>query len=198
MVRELLLGPKRFTDLRDGLPHLGPDVLSQRLRELEQASVLRRSTLPPPAASRVYELTESGKELEPVVLALGRWGSRRPFPATDMQLGADALMIALKTMFDPSRADGSDIVLAIKLDTNEFVATLADGRLEIVRGRSDQPDASIEAGPPTLAEVLWHGRALEDPAITIEGDQRTIERFLGLFRIGQPIAAASETASGRD
>src|SRR5215211_5215261 len=80
VVRELLLGPKRFTDLRGGLPNLGPDVLAQRLRELEQAGVLRRRVLPPPAASRVYELTERGRELEPVILGLGRWGSAAPFP----------------------------------------------------------------------------------------------------------------------
>src|SRR5437667_12278728 len=74
VVRELLLGPKRFTDLRAGLPHVGPDMLSQRLRELEQAGVLRRGKLPPPASARVYELTERGYELEPVVLALGQIG----------------------------------------------------------------------------------------------------------------------------
>src|SRR5437764_3058381 len=72
VVRELLLGPKRFTDLRVGLPHLGPDVLSQRLRELEQAGIVRRRTLAPPAASKVYELTPRGRALEPVILALGR------------------------------------------------------------------------------------------------------------------------------
>src|SRR3977135_907512 len=75
VVRELLLGPKRFTDLRTGLPHLSADVLSQRLRELERAGVVRRRKLPPPAGSRVYELTEWGRDLEPVVLDLGRWGS---------------------------------------------------------------------------------------------------------------------------
>src|SRR5271167_1726439 len=73
VVRELLLGPKRFTDLRAGMPNLSPDVLSQRLRELEQAGVLRRDRLPPPIASQVYELTDWGRELEPVVLGLGRW-----------------------------------------------------------------------------------------------------------------------------
>ena len=74
VVRELLLGPT-FTDLRAGLPHVGPDVLAQRLRDLEQSGILRRGTLPPPAGSRIYELTERGRELEPVVLALGRFGS---------------------------------------------------------------------------------------------------------------------------
>ena len=81
VVRELLLGPKRFTDLRAGLPHVGPDILAQRLRELEASGVLRRGTLPPPAGSRIYELTERGQQLEPVVLALGRFGSVAPVPA---------------------------------------------------------------------------------------------------------------------
>src|SRR5947209_18591269 len=98
VVRELLLGPKRFTDLRAGLPHLSPDVLSQRLRELEQSGVVRRAKLPPPAGSRVYELTEWGRELEPVVLGLGRWASAlAPFPPGHGELGVDSLVLALKT-----------------------------------------------------------------------------------------------------
>src|SRR3954453_5510820 len=78
VVRELLLGPKRFTDLRDGLPGIGPNVLSQRLKELEEIGVLRREQLPPPAASTVYELTEWGHELEEILVRLGRWGARSP------------------------------------------------------------------------------------------------------------------------
>src|SRR3954465_10608233 len=95
VVRELLLGPKRFTDLRTGLPHVGPDVLAQRLKELEAAGIVARRTLPPPAASKVYELTPRGAELEPVVLALGRWGSVAPGPE-DAAIGVDAFVIALK------------------------------------------------------------------------------------------------------
>src|SRR5512132_3236076 len=97
VVRELLLGPKRFTDLRAGLPHVGPDVLAQRLRELEGAGIVRRATLPPPAGSRVYELTERGRQLEEVVVALGRFGSVAPFLPGDAQIGGDAVVIALKS-----------------------------------------------------------------------------------------------------
>src|ERR671931_822973 len=100
VVRELLLGPKRFTDLRAGLPQVGPDVLSARLRELEASGVVYRDKLPPPAAAQVYGLTERGRALEPVVLELGRWGSRAP-RAEDAPLGADAAMLALKTTFRP-------------------------------------------------------------------------------------------------
>src|ERR687891_1843306 len=78
VVRELLLGPKRFTDLRTGIPDISPNVLGQRLRELEESGIVRRRKLPPPAAARVYELTEWGQELEPAVVALRRGGTRPP------------------------------------------------------------------------------------------------------------------------
>jgi DNA-binding HxlR family transcriptional regulator len=187
VVRELLLGPKRFTDLRAGLPHLSADVLSQRLRELEQAGVLHRSKLPPPAGSRVYDLTEWGKELEPVVISLGRWGSRGPFPDTDMPLGADALMIALKTLFDRSLTGGRDSVIEIVLGEERFRATVGDDGLEIVRGGAERPDATIEGDPATLAAVLWHGRRVDDGAIEIEGDRAAAGRFLALFPAPQPV-----------
>src|SRR6202012_4603508 len=99
VVRELLLGPKRFTDLRAGLPRVGPDMLAARLRELEDAGVVARGELPPPAASKIYELTEWGAELAPVLLALGRWGSRAPLGEQPPPLGVDAAVIALETTF---------------------------------------------------------------------------------------------------
>jgi DNA-binding HxlR family transcriptional regulator len=189
VVRELLIGPKRFTDLRGGLPHLSPDVLSERLRELEQSGVLRRTRLSPPAGSRVYELTERGRELEPVVLALGRWGSRAPFPAGDAQLSPDALMIALKTVFDSSQAPPDPIVIGLKLDGYQFQAAVARGDLEIVRGDATSAGATIECDPATLADVLWHGGSLEDPKIKLDGDPQALARFLALFSTPRPTAA---------
>src|ERR687895_1683904 len=106
VVRELVLGPKRFTDLRAGMPHASPNVLAQRLRELEGAGVVRRRKLPPPAASRVYELTEWGMELEPVILGLGRWGARSPSKPSDAAIGVDSLILSFRTMFDPQAAEG--------------------------------------------------------------------------------------------
>src|SRR3990170_3687429 len=86
VVRELLLGPKRFTDLKAGLPGASPNVLAQRLRDLEGVGIVRRRKLPPPAASRVYELTEWGLELEPAIISLGRWGARSPSKPCDAAL----------------------------------------------------------------------------------------------------------------
>src|SRR5918994_3974028 len=106
VVRDLLLGPKRFTDLRAGLPHVSPDVLSQRLRDLEETGIVRKAKLPPPASARVYELTERGQQLQPVVVELGRWGSQEPFPDEEAQLRPDSAVIALITLFDPAAADG--------------------------------------------------------------------------------------------
>src|SRR5919106_4447864 len=120
VVRELLLGPKRFTDLREGLPHVSPDVLSQRLRELEEDGIVRRAKLPPPGAARVYELTERGRELEPVILELGRWGSGAPFPPGDARLGPDSAVIALMTVFDRPTAAGLEASYELRLGEHVF------------------------------------------------------------------------------
>src|SRR5918911_1281177 len=103
IVRELLLGPKRFGQLRRGLHDASANVLTQRLRELEEANVVRRYKLGPPADVVVYELTQRGYALEPVVLELGRWGSQTPITSR-AELGIDALIIALKTRFSAARA----------------------------------------------------------------------------------------------
>jgi DNA-binding HxlR family transcriptional regulator len=179
VVRELLLGPKRFTDLREGLPNVGPDILAQRLRELEQADLVRRRKLAPPAASHVYELTDRAQELEPVILALGRWGSGLPYPPGDPVLGADATMIALKTMFDPAAADGLDARYELRLGEHRYRAAVAAGKLELARGTADDADATIEADPGTLAAVLWHGGPVAD--LEIAGSRAAAKRFLRLF-----------------
>jgi DNA-binding HxlR family transcriptional regulator len=170
VVRELLLGPKRFTDLRAGLPKVSPDVLAQRLRELEAAGVLRRDWLPPPAASQIYELTDRGRELEPVILELGRWGSREP--PNDGPLGPDAAVIALMTMFG-GELDGT---FELRLDGQVFTLRATDGRLDAARGPAADPAAVIEGRPGTLASVLWHGA--DRRQLTITGDAR---RFLRAF-----------------
>ncbi len=185
VVRELVLGPKRFTDLRAGLPHVGPDVLAQRLRELEHAGVLRRDKLPPPAGARVYELTDRGRGLEPVVLGLGRWGSQAPFPPEHGELGVDALVLALKTLFDPARADGlTGSSFELRLGEEVFALCVAERALDAARGSASDPLATLATDPRTLQQILWHGRSASAGGLEIAGDRCAGEQFLGLFPLG--------------
>jgi DNA-binding HxlR family transcriptional regulator len=176
VVRELLLGPKRFSDLKAGLPGIGPDVLSQRLRDLEAHGVLERRTLAPPASVKVYALTPRGAALEPVVLALGRWGSVAPFPDAEATIGVDAFVLALKTLHTGGGARGR---FALVLDGQPFRAELGGDGFTVARGETDDADATITAHPPALARAMWHGGDLG--AVEITGDRAAAERFLAAF-----------------
>jgi DNA-binding HxlR family transcriptional regulator len=194
VVRELLLGPKRFTDLRAGLPNASPNVLAQRLRELEGAGVVRRRKLPPPAASRVYELTEWGLELEPVIISLGRWGAGSPSRPRDAALGVDSLILSLRTMFDAGAAKGIEALYELRLGEEVFRAEVADGRFEIARGNAERPDATIESEAATLGALVYEGgslaEALRSGEVKIEGERSVVERFLTLFPLPEPAASA--------
>src|SRR4028118_213300 len=185
VVRELLLGPKRFTDLRAGLPGASPNVISQRLRDLEGAGIVRRRKLPPPAASRVYELTEWAEELEPVIVRLGRWGARSPTKPRDAALGVDSLVLSMRTMFDPRAAEGLGASYELRFGEDRFRAVVDDGRFEISRGSADDPDATVEADSDTLAGLIYAGRplaeAVQSGELKIEGERAAFERFLRLF-----------------
>ncbi len=157
VVRELLLGPKRFTDLRAGLPGISPNVLAQRLRELEGAGIVRRRKLPRPAASRVYELSDWGEELEPVIISLGRWGARSPFRPRDAGLSVDSLILSFRTMFDPQAAEGLEASYELRLGEESFRVEVANGNFETARGTTDRPDAIVEADPGTPAALVYEG-----------------------------------------
>ena len=186
VVRELLLGPKRFTDLKRGLPNASPNVISERLRELERAGVVRRDKLPPPASSRVYELTDWGRELEEAVLSLGRWAVRSPSQPGDAPVGLDSVVLALKTLFDPDAAEELQASYDLRIGEDRFRIDVSSGRIELARGSADQPDATIDTDPGTLDAVLWKGRPLADARITIEGDTAAVERFVRLFPMPEP------------
>ena len=192
LVRELLLGPKRFTDLRSGIVNASPNVLAQRLRELEEAGIVRRRTLPPPAASRVYELTDWGLELEPVVSALGRWGARSPAMPLDAPMSLDSQILAMRTMFDPARGD-FHASYGVRLAGVDFQASVRDGAFEIARGVAARPDATIVTDPATLAAVLWLGRSLDDALesgdLIVDGDMSVVVRLVDLFPLPEPAAA---------
>lgn len=185
VVRELMLGPKRFTDLRASLPTISPNVLTQRLEDLEATSVVRRHKLPPPAATWVYELTDWGKDLEPALQVLGRWASRSPTKPQGLPLSLTSLILSFRTMFSSAAADGLKASLELRLGDERFHAVIGDGHLEIDRGAAANPDAVIETSPATLAALIYGGHKLTDALqageIKVEGDKSVLKRFLTLF-----------------
>ena len=184
-MRELMLGPKRFSDLRASLPGISANVLTQRLDDLEAAGVLVRRKLPPPAASQVYELTAWGYESEPIFQALGRWAARSPLHDPTLPFSAASLMLSLRTMLDTKRARGKAARIGFRLGAETFLCRLANGRIEIARGALDDADLVFTGTPPVLAGAIYGGQPLDvlerAGALRIEGDRALAERFIALF-----------------
>lgn len=192
VVRELLLGPKRFGDLRAGLPDASPNVLSQRLRELEAAGVVARRELPAPASAMAYELTPWGHQLEAVLLSLARWGSQAGPPPRG-ELSTDALLLALRTTFDAPAAAGIKATFELRLGAERYRLAIARQQLEISRGPCPGCDAAITAEPATLRQVVFGGReqltrARRAGELSIEGDAALASRVLALFPRPEPAA----------
>lgn len=186
VVRELLLGPKRFGQLRSGLHGVSQNVLSQRLRELEADGLVRRARLGPPVGSVVYELTDRGRELQPVLLALGRWGSRAPL-RTRADLGPDAFVIALQTVFDAERAGDLRASVELRPGDDRFHVQIADGAIAVGRGSLDEPDAVLSGELGTLRSVAF-GRqtvasATRSGELRVSGSRRIANRFATLFPV---------------
>lgn len=192
VVRELLLGPKRFTDLRAGLPHASTNILADRLRELERSAIVRRRKLPPPAASIVYELTEWGRELEPIVTQIGAWGARSPLPPDSEEIGPDSIVLALRSLFDPeAAAELEGVSCELRIDEGRFRVEIGGGELRLARGAVESPDLALAfPDAPTMAAVLTTQLPLEDAlasgALEIEGSKQAAKRFLRLFPMPEP------------
>jgi len=184
IVRELLLGSKRFSELRGGLPRVTPAVLTDRLRELEDAGILRHRASGSSNRTDLYQLTERGHELEPVLLALGRWGSAQP-PAPDSTMSIDAHALALRTLFSEQDAAGYELTVALEIEGEMLWACVSNARFEIQRGRTPSPDVTVALDRASLRDLLWGGRDLETAlgsgAVQASGDLEAARVFLGLF-----------------
>jgi len=185
VMRELMLGPKRFGDLRESLPGISANVLTQRLEGLEAAGILVRRRLPPPAAVQVYDLTEWGYESEPIFQALGRWAARSPSHDPTLPFSTASLVLSMRTMFDAGRAGGLDARIGFRVGEETFLARLAKGRIEIARGPIDPADVILSGAPQVLAGAIYGGQPLEAleqaGALQIEGDRVLAGRFVSLF-----------------
>ena len=196
VVRELLLGPKRYIDLERGLPNVSPNVLSDRLRELEGAGIVGRRKLPPPAGSSVYELTDWGRELEEIVISLGHWAARSPSGLpNDAPVGPDSIILALRSRFDSGAARGLRARYELRLGEDRFAIEVADDEIAVARGAAHQADATLDTDPGTLNAVLWENRSLGDAersgSMTIEGDRAAVKRLMRLFPMPEAAAAVS-------
>jgi DNA-binding HxlR family transcriptional regulator len=190
VVRELLLGPRRFTDLRSGIPGISANVLAQRLRELGTAGVVTRRTLPPPAASQVYELTGWGHELAPAVLALTRWGARSPALPHEGQLSAASLALALRAAFSPDRAAGVTARCELRLGTEVLDVAISGGVMVVESAAAEDPVFTLTGSATVLLSVL-QGRtgltgALSQGALSVQGSRAAARRFLSLFTPAPP------------
>ncbi len=196
VVRELTLGPKRFTDLRAGLPGISPNVLAQRLQELEAASLLVRRKLPPPGAVWVYELTAWGLELEPVIRAFGRWAARSPTLPAGRPASVTSIILSFRTLFDPIAAGDFEARLELRLDAQPFTVGISRGRIELATGGAEAPDAVVTSDPNALAAVIYGGRELAEALgtgdVEISGDRTAVERFIKLFPLPERAPATAQ------
>ena len=187
VVRELMLGPRRFGDLRASLPGLSANVLTQRLEGLEAAGVLVRRRLPPPASVRVYELTPWGREAEAVIQALGRWAARSPDHDPTLPLSPVSMMLSLRTMFDAEKAGDARLTIGFRFGETAFLVRVADGELTVERTEPEGADAAVSASPEAVAAVIY-GDAIDTPArarelLHMEGDMDAFLRFAGWFEL---------------
>ena len=179
VLRELMYGPRRFSELRADLPGISANVLTQRLTELEARGLVRKTRLPPPASVQVYEATTWGLEAAPVMGQLGKWAARSPLHDPRMPVSHVSVMMSMATMIDPARAGDLKARLGFRFGDASYVARLNDGRLDIQRGEAVDCDVMFSALPTALAGVIYGGAPLD--TISIEGDMGLAKRFLTLF-----------------
>jgi len=179
VLRELMFGPRRFSELRADLPGISANVLTQRLGELEERGLVRRVQLPPPASVQVYEATEWGLEAAPVIRALGRWAVRSPRHDPGLYVSAVSIMMSMQTMFSAERAGDLKARIGFRFGDVTFVVDVRDGALDARRGDPADADVTFTAQPGEIAGVLYGGAPLE--SVEVKGDIGLAKRFITLF-----------------
>jgi DNA-binding HxlR family transcriptional regulator len=189
IVRELMFGGRRFSDLRGGLPGISAKVLTERLESLEQAGIVRRRQLQPPASGRVYELTPWGYSAETVVKELGRWAVASAYHDPTLPLSAASLMMSLLTMFDGKRAGDLTLRGMIRIGNENFIIDIANGLLRVQRGEIIGPDFTISASVAGLIAGLVYGKAplAALPGLEVSGKPKTLARYIDCFHLPEKI-----------
>ena len=181
VVRELVFGPRRFGELREGLRGISANVLTQRLEGLEAAGLVVRRQLPPPANAQVYELTPWGYESEVLLQVMGRWAARSPAHDPRLPLSAASLLLSFRTMFDAKRAKGMDAKIGLRLGTDTFVAHVREAQITIRRATLDAVDVTLTGAPTAVAAVVYGGASLSEANVEVEGDRAAAKSFVRLF-----------------
>ena len=179
VLRELMLGPRRFSELKADLPGISANVLTQRLSELEAKGLVRKRKLPPPASVQVYEASEWGLEAEPVIQTLGRWAARSPAHNPRLPLSGVSIMLSFRTMIDPQRASDISGSFGFRFGEDHYVGRLHDGEFAVERGDTSACDVVFTCEPTALAAVVYGGAPLD--MIAVEGDMHLARRFVTLF-----------------
>lgn len=198
IVRDLLGGPKRFTDLQEGLPGIPSNVLSARLRELEEARIVGRRVLPRPSTGVAYELTEYGRELEDSVIRLGLWGARSMVLRDGDFYSVHALSLGLRGAFDPAKAKGLVREYELRIDGKTLRISVADGQVSFPTEFGQSPRVVIEAGPDALFELLT-GQGIDEASVSgrvrLQGNRTDARRFFEIFRLAPPVGAPMRPAA---
>lgn len=198
VVRDLVLGPKRFTDLQADLPGIATNVLVARVRELARNGIVRRRALPPPAAATVYELTEYGRELEPVLLALGRWGATSlGVPRPEQTIRSGWIGVAMRAYSVPEASVGTGASLELRLDDGTLNVRLDDGQVTIGHGPIENPSLTIEAANLTLLALLRRiapaEELIDQGLLRVDGDEQLLNVLVEVVRM--PGVSEIETAA---
>ncbi|MCF3132666.1 winged helix-turn-helix transcriptional regulator [Streptomyces olivochromogenes] len=201
LIRELLTGPKRYGDLQASLRGLGTGLLAARLKHLEREGLAHKITLPPPARTPAYALTEAGEELGPAILELARWGLKW---AMGERRASETFhpgwaVLGLRACFDPEAAAGLHAVYEFRIDDELFHARIDDGTIEALHGPAQHPDAIItisqEAFLRLTGQGFTFGEAVETGAASASGDEEALLRLRGLFRLPPPHPRKLDQAS---
>jgi DNA-binding HxlR family transcriptional regulator len=179
VLRELAYGPRRFSELKADLTGISANVLTQRLTELETRGLVRKTRLPPPASVQVYEATDWGLEVVPLIASLGRWAARSPWHDPTLKMSHVSVMMSLQTLISPALAQGLQTRIGFQFGETSYVITVRDGRLDVDRTRIEHCDVVFTGSPSEVAAVIHGGAPFE--LIRIEGDMELAKRFVKLF-----------------
>jgi len=192
IVRELMFGGRRFSDLRSGLPGISANILAQRLGGLERVGIIQRRKLPPPASAQIYELTPWGYEAEIILQELGRWATRSPLHDPTLPLSTASIMMSFRTMYSRERAEGEAGTINFRFGDEGFVVDFGPEGLHTRRGEPEGGGLIVSTNPSSLASVVYGGRPVLDAEaggeLSLAGDRALFDRFVGWFPLPEKIA----------